>query len=83
MLLELNCLRYTTDDKEKIEYLKSIGATHIDSPYTKNDNDGSDTEFDDYDNMRIDELKKLAKKRGIDSYLDMKKTELIKSLRGV
>ena len=60
MLLELNCLRYTTDDKEKIAYLKSIGAVEIDSPYTKNDNDGSDTKIDDdYDNMKIDELKKI------------------------
>ncbi|EHL11086.1 hypothetical protein HMPREF9629_00623 [Peptoanaerobacter stomatis] len=73
MILELNCLRYTTDDAEKIAYLKSLGATEI----------GSSKDETDYENMKLDDLKKLAKDKGIGGYLDMKKSELINALRGV
>jgi hypothetical protein len=73
MILELNCLRYTTDDAEKIAYLKSLGATEI----------GSSKDKTDYENMKLDDLKKLAKDKGIGGYLDMKKSELINALRGV
>ena len=73
MILELNCLRYTTDDAEKIAYLKSFGATEI----------GSSKDETDYENMKLDDLKKLAKDKGIGGYLDMKKSELINALRGV
>lgn len=75
MILELNCLRYTTDDAEKIAYLKSLGATEIGS--------SKDETEDNYENMKLDDLKKIAKDKGIGGYLDMKKSELINALRGV
>ena len=75
MILELNCLRYTTDDTEKIAHLKSLGAVELGSPKAEIE--------DDYDSMRVDDFKKLAKDKGIDGYSDMKKSELINALRGV
>ncbi|MCW6112413.1 Rho termination factor N-terminal domain-containing protein [Clostridium sporogenes] len=42
-----------------------------------------DAEEDILEDLTVKELKELAKNKGIEGYLDMKKEELIKALEGV
>lgn len=37
---------------------------------------------DDLQSLKVDDLKKMAKEKGIEGYSDMKKEELIKALKG-
>lgn len=48
-------------------------------PGTEEDEKGVEEELK---GMKVDELKKLAKEKGIEGYADMKKDDLIQSLKG-
>lgn len=74
MILELGALRYTTENPNRIEQLRDLGAVEIGS--------SSAEENQELSKRTVQELRELAEKQGIEGYQEMKKSELIAALAG-
>jgi len=77
-----NELKKDVVSEQERDDLKQADGVNLGDNESDQDMPGSKGDSSELDSMKVDELKDLAKERGLEGYSDLKKAELVELLKG-